>query len=151
MSYRVKRILFIFLCLSMPFHTLADTIYQWSDPWGQIQYSKTPVPGATVSDLTELPETSSTTEQQKQDAMVRKLQEMRQRNGRRNNNAAVKQQLNMQAITTKNNCKQLRILMADIQAYHFWQHPILNAPVFPNPYSQHLQFELSSEFRKKCR
>ena len=130
--------------------TAADTIYQWSDPWGQIQYSKTPVPGAMVSDLTELPETQETTEQQKQDAMVRKLQEMKQRNLNRIKQAEIQEQLKSNALDEKNHCKQLRILMADMQSYYLWQYPLFGAPIFPGYYGQ-LHHDLSREIQNKCR
>ncbi len=88
----------------------AETIYQWTDPWGQIQYSRTPVPGSMVSHLTELPEVTETTEQQKKDAMVRKLQKMKQNNRNKKLRAAAHQQSNAQTLRAKNHCKQLRIL-----------------------------------------
>ncbi|SFK53166.1 hypothetical protein SAMN05216302_100893 [Nitrosomonas aestuarii] len=131
-------------------NTIADTIYQWSDPWGQIQYSKTPVPGAMVSDLTKLPEALETTEQQKQEAMVRKLQELRQKNLQRIQQQGIQERSKAQALETKNHCNHLRNLMTDIQLYNLWQNSIYGASLFTGYYG-HLQYDLSKEIHSKCR
>jgi len=142
----------IWVCLLFSSYTLdisAETIYQWSNPWGQIQYSKTPVPGATVSDLTELPETIETTEQQKQNAMVTKLQSMRQKNLRRQLQSATQQQSIRKAVIAKNRCYQLRILKADLNGQYLWQHALFGIPLAPNYYN-FLYHDLSNEIDRTC-
>ncbi|SER86241.1 hypothetical protein SAMN05421690_11162 [Nitrosomonas sp. Nm51] len=146
----IKLLLIGLILLNFSFLTIAETIYQWSDPWGQIQYSKTPVPGAMVSDLTELPKLTATTEQQKQDAMVRKLQEMKQKKLLQNQNTATQQMLSEQALQTKNYCRQLRLLIADIQTRNLWQYPILGFSLLPGNYGP-MHFGLSKELRHNCR
>ncbi|MCB1949472.1 MAG: hypothetical protein H6940_01105 [Burkholderiales bacterium] len=138
------------LLLNCSFPAFTETIYQWSDPWGQIQYSKTPVAGAMISDLTQLPEQTATTEQQKQEAMVRKLQEMKQRNSLRSQNAATQLKSNEQSLQTKNYCRQLRILLADLQARSLWQQSLFNIPLLPGYYGP-IHSELSRELRQNCR
>ncbi|SEN64265.1 DUF4124 domain-containing protein [Nitrosomonas marina] len=138
----------IFLIFSLT--ASAETIYQWSDPWGQIQYSTTPVPGAMVSDLTELPQSSPTTEQQKQDAMVRKLQKMQQLKLLRNQNKMEKLLLDEKMLQTRNYCRQLRIQIADLQARNLWHYPLIGLYYFPNYYG-HLHIDLSKEYRNYCR
>ncbi len=128
----------------------AETIYQWSDPWGQIQYSKTPVPGAMISDLTELPEPQETTEQQKQEAMLRKLQSMRHDNLRYSQTEAGRQSLKMQELEARAHCEQLRDLMFEVQIAHFRQSSIYGFYLLPGYYG-HLQMDISREIRQKCR
>ena len=139
--------LYLFYCVSSSY---ADTIYQWSDPWGQIQYSKIPVTGAIISELTELPETSDTTEQQKREAMVRKLQELKHNNLQRYQKAIKHETLNAQVLATKNHCKHLRNIMTDLQLYNLWQYPAFGAPFLPGYYG-YLQYDLSKEINSKCR
>ncbi|MCK5666637.1 MAG: hypothetical protein KAI17_24275, partial [Thiotrichaceae bacterium] len=58
-----RRYLFLSLfCLVFSYEVSADTIYQWTDPWGQIKYSKTQVSGSMISELTEIPEMQTSTE-----------------------------------------------------------------------------------------
>lgn len=128
----------------------ADTIYQWSDPWGQIQYSKTPVPGAMISDLTELPAPQETTEQQKQEAMLRKFQSMRQDNLRFSQAEAERQALRMQELGARAQCEQLRDLMFEVQASDFRRYSIYGFYLLPGYYG-HLQTDISREIRQKCR
>lgn len=131
-------------------HVCAETIYQWSDPWGQVQYSKTPVPGAMVSDLTELPAPQETTEQQKQEAMVRKLQKMRQDNIRFSLAEAERQAMNTKELNDNAHCEQLRNLMFDVQLANIRQYSLPGFYLFPG-YFGHLQMDLSREIREKCR
>ncbi len=128
----------------------SETIYQWSDPWGQLQYSTTPVPGATVSDLTELPETTKTTAQQKQNAMIIKLQKMKQKNIQRKLQSASRQQSKIQAIKEKNHCKQLRALKADLHTHYLWQHALIGFYFGPDYYSR-LNQDLSNQIYSACR
>ncbi len=128
----------------------ADTIYQWSDPWGQIQYSKTPVPGAMISDLTELPEPQETTEQQKQEAMLRKLQSMRQDNLRSAQTEAGRQALKMQELEARAQCEQLRDLIFEVQVADFRRSLLYGFYPLPGYYG-HLQMDISRDIRQKCR
>ncbi|HNP26809.1 MAG TPA: hypothetical protein PKM20_08715, partial [Nitrosomonas sp.] len=118
--------------------------------WGQIQYSKTPIPGAMISDLTELPEVLETTELQKQEAMVRKLQELKQNNLQRIQQQAAQERLKAQALETKHHCNHLRSLMTDIQLHNLWQYSVFGAPLLPGYYG-HLQYDLSKEIHSRCR
>lgn len=138
------------LLFSFSPHIYADTIYQWSDPWGQIQYSKTPVPGAMISDLTELPEVQETTEKQKRDAMIRKLNEMRQANMQRSQQETMQNIIKLQTAKEKQHCIQLRNLMSDIQFAQLRQFSIFGSPLLPNYYG-HLQYDLSRKIQTKCR
>lgn len=139
----------LFLChLSS---ALADTIYQWSDPWGQIQYSKKPVPGAMISDLTELPEQQETTEQQKQAAMVRKLNEIKQDNLRRAQTKTTQQNLKKQAsLEAKNHCTKLYNLLNDIRLTNLSYFSVLGPPYFYGYYG-FLEYEISREIQTHCR
>lgn len=111
-----KRLFFsgsIFLCC---LHGVsADTIYQWSDPWGQVKYSKTQVQGSMVSELTELPESQISTEQQKQEAMLNKMQAIRNANKlykqKKNTEKFLKQQKNIK----EKHCRILRDMLTDIR------------------------------------
>lgn len=131
-------------------NAVASTIYQWSDPWGQIQYSETPVPGAMISDLKELPEMQETTEQQKQAAMVRKLQEMRQDNLQRKQITAARQHSKTQALEKKNHCIKLRNLLTEIQLTNLRQSSVFG-PLFFHGHYRYLEYELLKEIQDKCR
>lgn len=131
-------------------HVYAETIYQWSDPWGQVQYSKTPVPGAMISDLTELPAPRETTEQQKQEAMVRKLQKMRQDNIRFSHAEVERQTLNTKELNDNAYCEQLRNLMFEVQLANLRQYSLPGFYLVPGNFG-HLQMDLSREIRQKCR
>ena len=117
MKYVVLVLIFIF---QFP-QAKAETIYQWTDPWGQIQYSRTPVPGSMVSDLTELPVQQATTEQQKQEAMVKKLQQMRQDNLRHAQNEAEKQASKMKVMKDRNRCEALQNMTMEMQTAYLRQ------------------------------
>jgi len=146
---------FILFCLFLVFYSpgvSADTIYQWHDEWGQLQYSKEPVPGAMISDLTELPEVQETTELQKQEAMFRKMQEMRQSVFLRKKNRLIENDMKRQQLNTRNYCTQLRNILMDLQlsnarrlasfGHHF---------VVPNSNFSFLENDISREIRKNCR
>ncbi|SET47599.1 protein of unknown function [Nitrosomonas marina] len=130
--------------------TSAETIYQWSDPWGQIQYSTTPVPGAMVSDLTELPRTSPTTEQQKQDAMVRKLQKMQQLKSIRKQKKTEQLLIDEKMLQTKTYCRQLRMQITDLQVRNLWHYPLIGFHYLPIYHGQ-LHSDLTIAYRKNCR
>lgn len=144
---------FWFVLLLLFYDAHAETIYQWRDPWGQMQYSKTPVPGAMISDLTELPEPQETTEQQKQDAMVRKLQEMQQDRHRAAQMQAARESSEIGALVERDRCMQLRNLMVEVQSARLRQYqqfpftPFLYTP----HYYGHLQLDISREIRNNCR
>ncbi|MCW5618848.1 MAG: DUF4124 domain-containing protein [Nitrosomonas sp.] len=144
----MKKIMFVAIFYFS--YASADTIYQWSDPWGQIQYSKTPVPGAMISDLTALPAPQETTEQQKQEAMLRKFQSMRQDNLRFSQAEAERQVLRMQELEARAQCEQLRDLMFEVQVADFRRSSIYGFYLLPGYYG-HLQMDISREIRQKCR
>jgi hypothetical protein len=110
--------LFFSIGLSLCYSQLSfsDTIYQWTDPWGQIKYSKTQVQGSMVSDLTELPESQESTEQQKQDAMVRKMQKIQEANEAYQQKKSAEQLLQQQKISKQRHCQALRNRLKDVQA-----------------------------------
>ncbi len=156
-------LLFILLVLYCSSAT-ADTIYQWSDPWGQVQYSKTPVPGAMVSDLTELPETQETTEQQKQEAMLNKIQEMRGADLRRNQKNMLEKRLKQQNRKDEVYCNRLRNNLADVRLSITRSHSLLTHHYFPgvfflpgghgflpNLHYDILERNLYREIRNNCR
>ena len=93
----------------------SDTIYQWTDPWGQIKYSKTQVSGSMVSELTELPKIQESTEQQKQEAMLNKLQKIENANTLYRQKKSEAKFLKQQDKNNENHCRKLRNLLADIR------------------------------------
>lgn len=103
----------IFLCCSDG--VFADTIYQWTDPWGQLKYSKTQVQGSMVSELTELPKSQISTEQQKQEAMLNKMQEIKNANTLYQQKKITEKLLKQQKIIKEKHCQILRNTLADIQ------------------------------------
>jgi hypothetical protein len=130
----------------------ADIIYQWSDEWGQLQYSKEPVPGAMISDLTELPEAQETTEQQKQEAMFMKIQEMRQADFLRKRKKLIEDDLKLQQLNVQNYCAQLRNMLMDIQLSNARQLALLGHHLLaPNNYYVLLENDISREIRRNCR
>lgn len=146
----------------------AETIYQWSDPWGQIQYSKTPVSGAMVSPLTALPVTQNVTEQQKQEAMLKKLQIMENASKQVRNNKSVAQLLMQQRLQQDNYCRKLRDMLADIRSINVQRYYYPGNRVYPDryyyqgrsavPYDNYphvnykfLEMDLYREMRKNCR
>ena len=150
----MKKINFTLLLLLMfctlP-NVLAETIYQWRDEWGQLQYSKTPVPGSMVSELTELPVVQELNEQQKQAAMFRKLQEMRQSNLLRKKNVTIEKNARLQQLNMKNYCTQLNNMLMDVQLrnannlFYIDQFSILGH------YNHFLENDFRKEIRKNCR
>lgn len=103
----------LFLCCSQ--NVFAETIYQWTDPWGQVKYSKTPVSGSMISELTELPETQDSSEQQKQEAMLKKMQEIRNDNSYRIQKNSAEKFLKKQNKKIENHCRKLRNMLVDVK------------------------------------
>ena len=103
----------VFLCCS--YGVSADTIYQWTDPWGQVKYSKTQVQGSMLSELTELPESQVSTEQRKQEAMLNKIQEIKNANTRYQQKKTTEKLLKQQKLIKQKHCQILRNTLADIQ------------------------------------
>ncbi|WP_198263288.1 DUF4124 domain-containing protein [sulfur-oxidizing endosymbiont of Gigantopelta aegis] len=52
MIITIRNFFYVLLLLCVSQTNFAETIYQWSDSWGHIQYSKTPVSGAMISPVT---------------------------------------------------------------------------------------------------
>lgn len=146
----------------------ADTIYQWSDPWGQIQYSKTPVPGSMISSLSKLPERQSVTEQQKQDAMLRKMQAIKDSSQRDLDEKSVAQLLAGQRQQKEQYCRKLRSMLADVksvnsQKYYYPRgfyysnrryyqgRGYTNYDYYPLVQYDFLEMDLYGEIRKNCR
>lgn len=103
-----------------------------------------------ISDLTELPAPRETTEQQKQEAMVRKLQKMRQDNIRFSHAEVQRQTLNTKELNDNAYCEQLRNLMFEVQLANLRQYSLPGFYLVPGNFG-HLQMDLSREIRQKCR
>jgi len=150
----MKKINFTLLLLLM-FCTLpnvfAETIYQWRDEWGQLQYSKTPVPGSMVSELTELPVVQELNEQQKQAAMFRKLQEMRQSNLLRKKNVTIENNAKLQQLNMKNYCTQLNNMLMDVQLRNANNLFYIDQFSIFGHYNHFLENDFRKEIRKNCR
>ena len=101
-----------FCCLQGVF---ADTIYQWTDPWGQVKYSKIQVQGSMVSELTELPKSQISTEQQKQDAILNKMQEIKNANTLYQQKKHTDKLLMQKRIIKEKHCQALRNALADVR------------------------------------
>ena len=132
-------------------NVLAETIYQWSDEWGQLQYSKTPVPGAMVSELTVLPDVQELTEEQKQAAMFRKLQEMRQSNLLREKDSFVENNIKLQQLSMKNYCTQLNNMLMDVQIRNANNLFYIDQFSFLGHYNRFLENDFRKEIRQNCR
>ena len=151
MKRLVNNFIFLMIILVHPLVVCADVIYQWTDPWGQRQYSKTPVPGAMISDLKELPEVKETTEQQKQEAMFSKLQQMRQMD-------MVLKQENLDKKNAQQNqrylqkyCTQLQNTLMDVQLNHARNFSLLGHNFLSNNYYLFIETDISREIRRNCR
>lgn len=162
------------LCCSLP--VFADTIYQWTDPWGQVQYSKTPVSGAMISELTELPKKQGSSEQQKQQAMLKKMQEMHRSQALYKQKKSTEKYIRQQNKKNENHCRSLRNLLTDVllrntrKYYYRDNYYFPGAPYYPGdlyysggsyypgrydytldyPYD-FLKNDLSREIREYCR
>lgn len=145
----------ILFCLFIVFYSpgiSADIIYQWHDEWGQLQYSKEPVPGAMISDLTELPEVQETTELQKQEAMFRKMQEMRQSVFLRKKNKSIENDVKRQQLNSRNYCAKLRNMLMDLQLSNARRLALFSHHLFvPNNNLGFLENDISREIRTNCR
>lgn len=109
--------LFFSICIFLycSHRALADTIYQWTDPWGQVKYSKTQVQGSMLSELTELPKSQVSTEQQKQEAMVKKMQKIQNVSVLYQQKETTEKLLKQQKIIKKKHCQILQNKLKDIQ------------------------------------
>lgn len=168
-GYKIYLVLFINTLLLL-FSALlyADTIYQWTDPWGNIQYSKTAVPGSSVSDLKELPPKRKVTESQKQNAMLRKIWEIDQINTLRKNKHAYKKQLQFQKRKSDELCRKLRNYLADVRErntrQYYWQrfyypdtglyYKRYTSEYYIDPYyyqDQFMEQDMERDIRSYCR
>lgn len=146
--------------------TFADTIYQWTDQWGQVRYSKTQVPGSMVSELTALPEIQEFTEQQKQDAMLRKLQQMNFDNESLRKKKSSQKLLKQHKRISDEHCRKLRDMLADVRlgntrkyywdSYYFPGSPYYQGRYYPfgryhNYRYDFLEQDLFWEIRQYCR
>ncbi len=115
--FALNRRLFLcsLFCLVFSNEASADTIYQWTDPWGQIKYSKTQVSGSMVSELTELPKMQIFTDHQKQQAMLIKLKEIKHTNSIYLEKKSEKKFLMQQRKQNENHCRKLRSMLSDIR------------------------------------
>jgi len=157
-------------CVFCSHRVFAETIYQWTDPWGQVQYTKTPVPGSMVSELTELPDTQASTEQQKQAAMLKKIQEIKQANIIYKQKKSSGKIFSQQRQRKGNHCRKLRNLQQDVRLGNIRKYDYLNnfyAPgyyfypgrpdryggydYFPDYPDELLEKKLNSEIRDYCR
>lgn len=145
----VVLLLFLMLC-SLP-NTMAESIYQWSDEWGQLQYSKTPVSGSMVSELTELPVVEALNEQQKQAAMFRKIQEMRQSDFLRKKKVTVDNKTKQQQLNMRNYCSQLNNMLMDVQIRNANNLFYIDQFSFLGHYNVFLENDFRKEIRKYCR
>ncbi len=148
---KIANILIVFLILSFVTSAYADTIYQWSDEWGQLQYSKTPVPGSMVSELTELPVVEELTEEQKQAAMFRKMQEMQQSNLLRKKQLLVENNQKLQQLNMKNYCTQLNNMLMDVQLRNANNLFYIDQFYFLGHYNHFLENGFRKEIRNNCR
>ena len=161
------------LLLAGSFTVFADTIYQWTDEWGQIKYSKTAVPGSMISDLTELPKTQEFTEQQKQQAMLNKMQKMNKASSLNKQQKAAEKFLRQQNKRSENHCRKLRNLLTDVRLrntrrYYYQDNFYLpgapyypgrpyypGGPYYPGVYDYYpydfLEQDLNREIREYCR
>lgn len=134
----------------------ADVIYQWTDPWGQIQYSKTPVRGAMISELTELPKSQVMTEQAKLEAMLNKMQKIKNENAFEQKNMDIEKRLNQQKILKNKHCRMLREQLSDIRVRNSRVNYLNN--YYPQRYGYYsdysyrtLENDLYANIRQYCR
>ncbi|MDX2507188.1 MAG: hypothetical protein QNL62_22310 [Gammaproteobacteria bacterium] len=148
---------------------VADTIYQWTDPWGQIKYSKTQVSGSMVSELTELPEIQEFTEQQKQQAMLQKMQAIKHADTLRREKESAEKFLRQQSKINESHCRKLRNMLTDVKLRNIRKYTpyryylsgdryYRGRPFFPDRYDYYpdssfdfLEQDLYLEIRKYCR
>lgn len=148
---KINTVLLLLLMFCALPSVFAETIYQWSDQWGQLQYSKTPVPGSMVSELTELPVVQELNEQQKQAAMFKKIQEMRQIDFLRNKNAFIEDNIKQQQLNMKNYCAQLNNMLMDVQIRNANNLFYIDQFSFLGHYNAFLENDYRKEIRKYCR
>ena len=111
----IGQIFCLLLCSVGLNNVFAEAIYQWTDPWGHIQYSKTQVPGSMLSDLTELPKQQKVTEQQKQQAMLNKMHKINKSNSLLQQENAKDKYILQQIRNKDDQCRKLRTLLSDVQ------------------------------------
>ncbi len=148
---KIMTVLLLLLTLCALPSVFAETIYQWSDQWGQLQYSKTPIPGSMISELTELPAVQELNEQQKQSAMFRKIQEMRQTDFLRKKNVTVENNVKQQQLNMKNYCAQLNNMLMDVQIRNANNLFYIDQFSFLGHYNVFLENDYRIEIRKYCR
>lgn len=148
---KIMTVLLLLLTLCVLPSVFAETIYQWSDKWGQLQYSKTPVPGSMVSELTELPAVQELNEQQKQAAMFRKIQEMRQADFLRKKKETIEDNTKQQQLNMKNYCTQLNNMLMDVQIRNANNLFYIDQFSFLGHYNVFLENDYRKEIRKYCR
>lgn len=152
-------ILLTLFLLAMPTKSVAELIYEWTNPWGQVQYSKTPIPGSRVSEVTTLPKAQKTSEEIKKQAMSLKIQQMNAINLRNKENAKKKNILMKQNIANKNYCSRLRTLLVDVRLKINRVHSGLLSHqaylpgnfLLNSAYYQTQEEDILLELRKSCR
>ena len=155
-NVRITKKLIVFGLFSLCYvhDAFSDTIYQWTDQWGQVRYSKTQVPGSMVSELKELPRIEEFTEQQKQQAMLRKMQQMKNENTLLKNQKITEKLLQQQNKQNEQYCRQLRDMLANVRLRknrrYYWNYYYL-----PGGYDRYrydfLEQDLFWQIREYCR
>ena len=104
-----------------------------------------------VSELTELPDVQELNEQQKQAAMFRKIQEMRQTDFLRKKNVTVENNVKQQQLNMKNYCAQLNNMLMDVQIRNANNLFYIDQFSFLGHYNVFLENDYRKEIRKYCR
>ncbi len=148
---------YLLMCSACLNNVFAEAIYQWSDPWGHIQYSKTQAPGSMLSNLTELPKQQKVTEQQKQKAMLNKIQKIDKANSHIQQENATKQFIQQQIRNKEAHCRKLRTLLSDVRLrnarltidyYYYPGHPNYRRHNYSD---EVLERDLYWQIREHCR
>lgn len=150
----INSLITIFL-IATPIYSAAETIYEWTDPWGHVQYSQTPVPGSRISEVTTLPKVKKTTEQQKQQAMSHKLKQINATSLRR------KEEKNRVRLleANENYCSKLRSLLVDVRLkidrthseLLFYELYLPGSFLLNNAHYQTQENDIYREIQKSCR
>ncbi len=154
----INTLLILFLVITS-INSAAETIYEWTDPWGHVQYSQTPVPGSRVSEVTELPKTRETSEQQKKQAMSRKIKQMNTINLHNREKAIRNRQLRKHVKVNEDYCNKLRTLLVDVRIRMnrthsdllFYEFYLPGSFMLNRAHYQTQENNLYREIRKNCR
>ncbi len=154
----INTLLILFLVITS-INSAAETIYEWTDPWGNVQYSQTPVPGSRVSEVTELPKKKETSEQQKKQAMSRKIKQMKTISLRNREKTSRNSLLRENAKINENYCNKLRTLLVDVRIRMnrthsdllFYEFYLPGSFMLNSAHYQTQENNLYREIRKNCR